>query len=306
MKPVLLRLHRWISLTFALPLAVVIVTGLILSFEPIVQAGWVRPGTVTLPAIEALLAKADPGGTAGGIAIRPWEGTVTIGGGPGQPGRTFDLATGEPATTGILTTLFNQSRGLHERLIGDLGWLVTASTIAMLVLMAIGVLMGLPRLRNSLSGWHKGTAWILLPLLVLSPLTGLALAFGITLQPPREPLPPGRATLLQAVRTVAADGDLSALSSIRRRGPVMMARVWKGQELVAYAVTPQGLSPLGRNWPRLLHEGNGFGVWTGLANVITSVGLVLLLVTGVWIWTRRTLRRRTTPARPRVARAEAA
>jgi uncharacterized iron-regulated membrane protein len=31
MKPLLLRLHRWITLLFAVPLAILIITGLILS-----------------------------------------------------------------------------------------------------------------------------------------------------------------------------------------------------------------------------------------------------------------------------------
>ncbi|MGE3918056.1 MAG: PepSY domain-containing protein, partial [Hyphomicrobiaceae bacterium] len=34
MKPWLLKLHRWLALVFAAPLAVVVGTGLILSFEP--------------------------------------------------------------------------------------------------------------------------------------------------------------------------------------------------------------------------------------------------------------------------------
>lgn len=298
MKPYLLRLHRWISLVFALPLLAVIVTGLILSFEPIAQSAAIRPGSLTLPAVEALLAKADPDGKAGGLAIAPHDGTLTVGGGPGAPGKVFDLASGEPRAAGRWSGLFNMSRGLHERLIGDLGWLVTASTIAMLVVIALGVAMGLPRLRNTLAGWHKGTAWFLLPLVILSPLSGLALAFGITLSTPLAPSGGAPVPLLQAVRMVAADHDLSALNSIRRRGPVMMARLWEGSELVAYSVTGNGLVRMPRNWPRLIHEGNALGVWTGTANVVTSVALLTLLVTGVWIWTRRTFRRRPAAARP--------
>ncbi|MEJ1160593.1 PepSY-associated TM helix domain-containing protein [Prosthecomicrobium sp. N25] len=292
MKPVFLRLHRWISLTFALPLLAVILTGLVLSFEPIAQVSAVKPGSLTLPAVEALLAKADPEGKAGGLSIAPQDGTLTIGGGPGGPGRSFDLSTGAPRAGGTWAGVFNTARGLHERLIGDLGWLVTASTIAMLVIVTLGVLMGLPRLRNTVPGWHKGTAWFLLPLVVLSPLTGLALAFGITLSAPLAPAGGGPVPLVQALRMVAADHDLSTLNSIRRRGPVMMARVWEGGELAAYAVTSSGLVRLPRNWPRLIHEGNGAGVWSGGLNVITSVALTGLLGTGVWIWARRSLRRR--------------
>lgn len=34
MKRILLRLHRWLAIIAALPLAIVIASGLILSFEP--------------------------------------------------------------------------------------------------------------------------------------------------------------------------------------------------------------------------------------------------------------------------------
>lgn len=297
MKPYLLRLHRWTSLVFALPLLLVIITGLILSFEPIVQIAAVKPGSVDPAAVTAILAKADAEGKAVGLSIAPQEGRITIGGGPGSPGRSFALATGEAIEPGAVSRLFQVSRGVHERLIGDLGWLVIASTIAMLVIVLLGVLMGLPRLRNTVSGWHKGTAWILLPLIVLSPLSGLAIAFGITLAP--APARPAGAPvpLAEAVRMVAAQHDLAAVTSIRRRGPVSMARVWNGQRLETYSVTPQGLVPLAANWPRLIHEGNGFGVWTGLANVVTSVALLGLLGTGLVIWSRRTFR----PRQPRPA-----
>ena len=55
LKPVLLRLHRWITLLFALPLAVVIATGLLLSFQPILQTVSITPGVLTLEKAEALL-----------------------------------------------------------------------------------------------------------------------------------------------------------------------------------------------------------------------------------------------------------
>ena len=65
-QTVLLRLHRWMFLTFAIPLAVIIVTGLILSFQPILQTAGIKPGTITLAQIETYLAKYDPDGKAHG------------------------------------------------------------------------------------------------------------------------------------------------------------------------------------------------------------------------------------------------
>jgi hypothetical protein len=56
----------------------------------------------------------------------------------------------KPATTkSNLADLFLWARLTHERLLGQ-SWLVTSSTVAMIAIMSLGILMGLPRLRNSL------------------------------------------------------------------------------------------------------------------------------------------------------------
>jgi hypothetical protein len=190
------------------------------------------------------------------------------------------------------------ARRLHEHFVFDLGFVVTVSTIAMLVLIAIGLLMGLPRLRNTLSGWHKGTAWFLLPLVILSPLTGLLMAFGVTFggapQGTRAPAP----ALSEAVRLVAADHDLSAVTWIRSRGGQLMARIVEGGGPVVYAVTRDNLTPLPANWPRLIHEGTFGGATGSILNVITSFALIGLLSTGLLIWARRKLKK---PQRQRVS-----
>jgi len=83
----------------------------------------------------------------------------------------------------------------------------------------------------------------------------------------------------------------------------MVARLVDGGEYALYAVTPQGLVAQQRNWPRLWHEGNFAGRWSAAMNLVLSVAMLTLLVTGVWIWARRKLRRRTPHA---LARARAA
>jgi hypothetical protein len=204
----------------------------------------------------------------------------------------------------VLTTM----RRMHETLLIDAGWLVTASTAAMLVLAALGTLMGWPRLSNTLSGWHKGMAWGLLPLVVLSPLTGLAIAMGITFQTPVARSPGGEPgagkpmSLVEAVRVVGKSHDLSGLVWIRQQRGRLLARVIENGEYRVYAVTPGGTRATSRNWPRLIHEGNFAGHWSALMNVVTSIVLIGLLVTGVWMWSARQVRRR----RRRVAVAAAA
>lgn len=296
LKPWYLRIHRWITLVFAIPLAALIVTGLILSFEPMVMDTGVKP--LSADTLTAVLAKHDPEGKARTLVVRSYAGTVSIGGAQRGQMTHVDLATNEKiASPGAITTLFSMSRQLHETFLFQLRWLVTASTIAMLALIALGVLMGWPRLRNTLAGWHKGTGWLLLPLLILSPLTGLLLAFGVTFSSPLPRPPAGAApiAMAEAVRIVAATHDLARVTWIRPLGGPLMARLNDDGEMRVFNVTRNGLVPAARNWPRLLHEGNWSRTLAPVINVAISLALVLLLTTGLWIWARRTFRRR--PAR---------
>lgn len=288
-KPWLLRIHRWTTLVFAIPFAVLIVTGLILSFEPLAHGSAKSP--LTADSLTAVLAKHDPDGKARAITVRAYAGTVSIGGRGAQT--HVDLASNEQVTSpGTLANLFGGARSLHEHFVFDLEWAITAATIAMLAMIALGLLMGWPRLRNSLAGWHKGTAWILLPLLILSPLTGLMLAYGVSFSspPPRAPSGGPPVALADAIRIVGASHDLARINWIRPLGGRLAARVNDGGEFRVFAVTRDGLVPFNRNWPRLLHEGNWSGLLAPGINVVISAALMLLLTTGLWMWGRRRFR----------------
>jgi len=289
-KPLLLTLHRWITLIFALPLFAIIATGLILSFEPLVQVNGIGGTPIEAARIVQLVKRYDPDGKARGLSINSAAQRMTL---QGMAGPAIDLATGEPAAAGFgLADLFLWARVTHERLLGQ-GWLVTSSTVAMVTLMVLGIFMGLPRLRNTLSGWHKGTAWFTLPLILLSPLTGLCMAFGLTFQSGAAPTATGRPLALpDAVSMVAASRDLSQVISIGTRGGRMMARLYDDGELRAYSVSSSGITPLARNWPRLIHEGNWSALIASPLNVVTSIALLALLSTGLLIWARRKLRKR--------------
>jgi uncharacterized iron-regulated membrane protein len=293
MKAWLLKLHRWVALVFALPLFFVLTTGLILSVEPWVVVRSIAPNTLTPAAIETLLSQHDPAGQGRSLVYRSYDGTLTIGSGRGADGTVVDTATSQmrPGPS-MLANVFVTARQIHERLMFDLEWLVTASSMAMLALAVLGVLMGWPRFANSLPGWHKATAWSLLPLIVLSPLTGLLMAFGVTFASPPPPAASGaRLTLPEAVRIVGRDHDLSSLVWLRPRGGQMLVRLIENGEYVVYSVTPGGTVAVPRNWPRLLHEGNFAAVWPALINLATAIAMNGLLVTGLWIWLRRRRRK---------------
>jgi uncharacterized iron-regulated membrane protein len=301
MKPWMLKLHRWVALVFALPLVFVIGTGLLLSFEPWLVVRAIEPGSLTNARVQELLARHDPQGQARSLVFRSYDKTLTISGGR-RGGTVVDTGTGQALAgpSGLANALVSMRR-MHESLIFDLGWLVIASSYAMLVLAMLGVLMGWPRLRNTPAGWHKAMAWGLLPLIVLSPLTGLFLAYGITFSSPPAggsgargaPLP-----LKEAVRIVGEKHDLSSLVWLRQQGGRQLVRLVEGGEYRVYAVTPNGIGATPRNWPRLWHEGNFAGAWSALMNVVISVAMAGLLVTGLWIWLRRQVRRRVRVRQP--------
>jgi uncharacterized iron-regulated membrane protein len=301
-QAVLLRLHRWIFVGFSIPLAVIIVTGLILSFQPILQTAGVKPGSVTLAQVEGYLAAHDPAGKARGLRIDHFERTLSIQGAGPDGSVDIDLATnGEAGDESWISELMSWARPAHEHFVFDLERItgvpiVLVSTIGMLFGMVLGVLMGIPRIRNSISGWHKATAWFLLPLLVLSPLTGVFMALRITFGEPAARAP--AAPIRDAVRMVAEKHDLSGLQSIRSRGGRQMAIVVEGRSRFTYIVTKDGLRPAPSNWPRTFHQGDFLGIWGGVMNVVLSFALMLLLCTGVWMWSRHTFRRRRRVSRP--------
>ena len=99
-----LRVHRWLTLTLAIPLAVLILTGLVLSFEPMVQ-GAGGPARVTPEAIDAALTKHDSSGAARSLIIRSYAGIASIGGARRGEAIHVDLARNEavasPETEGM-------------------------------------------------------------------------------------------------------------------------------------------------------------------------------------------------------------
>ena len=300
LKPYWLRFHRWITLVFALPLIALILSGLVLSVEPLAQR--TPPAApVTEASVMAALTRFDPDGKATGLTICTYDQIMTLNG--VGPNRSVDvsLLTGEAIDARGWAAWFGTARQLHERLLLDLGWLVTTSTIAMLVLAALGVLMGWPRFRNTLGGWHNVGAWIFLPLIVLSPLTGLAIAFGVSFTPAAAPdgAQPARLPLAEAIPLVARAHDLADLTSLRLRGGRLLARVYVGNRLAGILVTREGLQEPPTNWPRALHEGNWHALWGSGLNLALSLVLAGLWGTGLVIWARRRFRKRN--PRPRLA-----
>jgi uncharacterized iron-regulated membrane protein len=293
-KAYALRFHRWLTLVMALPLIAVIATGLVLSFEPVaLQSKLEKP--LTKADVLGYLKEHDPQGKATGLSLRTYEHGLTISG-VGEEGETdIDLRTNdimEDAAYSVWSDVVRFSKNIHRSLMFDLQWLVIASSFAMLVLAALGLLMGLPRLRNTVGAWHNLAAWVTLPLVILSPLTGLAIAYGISLTPPPTGAAGPRVPIVKAVELIADKHELSNLTSLRVRGGRLIARVFVDGSLTNFVVTPVGLEATARNWPRAIHEGSWSGTLAPALNVIVSIVFIGLWGTGLFIWCRRTFFRK--------------
>ena len=292
----LMTIHRWTALVFALPLAVLILTGALLSFEPVLHAVNTVPGSLEAGRVAELLDQHDPEGRARALIWRSYDGTLEIAGVRPDAPLVLDPLTGEPRALGALATAIRAAHNVHINLIGPLNPLVIASTAGFLVLATLGLLLGWPRFRNSLSGWHRGTAWLALPLLLLAPVTGLLISANITFGGGGSaPMHMGQMaqpmSLRETVLAAGAQTDLSGMVWMRAMGPRTMMRYTHGPQFQGYFVTAQSLVPVPRNLPRAIHEGLMSVPGLLVVNLALSLASMLLWVTGLWLWLSRRRRR---------------
>jgi uncharacterized iron-regulated membrane protein len=293
-KAYALRFHRWLALVAAIPLIVVIATGLVLSFEPMAQR-MALDQPLTKERMLGFLAEHDAAGKTTGLTLRRYDQTLTLAGAGPDGEVEIDLRSGEALdddNSWSMSEVFRTSRRLHETLMLDMEWLVIASTFAMLAMVFIGLLIGWPRLRHTLGGWHSTSAWLVLPLAVISPLTGLAIAYGITFLPANSGPRPAAVPIKTAIELISDKHDLSEMTSLRVRGGRLVARIYDGSHLSSVIVRADGLQTAPVNWPRAIHEGNWHAWIGGSLNVVASIVFIGLWLTGLIIWTRRKLRQR--------------
>lgn len=290
-KRVLTQAHRWIALALAPLFLLILLSGAVLAFKPILDAardGAEATATVTEPAaVAALLESVDPEGRARSVEILG-DGLVSI-----ADVGIYDPATGErTGTADAGFDLFGTAERLHKNLLVGAGIVVEVATYAMLLIVVAGPFLAWPRLRRTLMGWHLGLGWALLPLALLLPLTGVLMTLHVgTGELPRFPSATAPLPLATALEHAAAETDLSGLHMVRRfRGGTVLVMTRGTAGTRAYIVTDAGVSALDRsgNWPKTLHEGTWAGAWSGIVNLAGALGLTGLTVTGFMSWfTRR-------------------
>jgi sulfite reductase (NADPH) flavoprotein alpha-component len=287
--PLLFKLHRWMAIVLTPVLLALMLSGAVLAFKPVADDA--HRVVVDIPALVSALEQADPQGKAGTLSIAPDGKRFTLSSRGGGPAGVFNAVSGEKiGQSGF--DLFETMRQLHVNLMLGAGWLVTVGTVVMVLLIVSGLLFNWRTLRNTLSGWHTGVGWLTLPLMAITPVTGLLMAFHLGMSPlPRYPASEHPLPLAQVVRIASEQTDIGKLMLVRhfRRGGVMLSVQQPGSAPKQYIVagTGQFVRMQGTGWVRMLHIGNWAGVYSGLLTFLSTLPMFGLLLTGLLAWWRR-------------------
>lgn len=282
--------HRWAALALSPIFLAILISGAVLAFKPIL--GEAPPPQASLPtaSVVATLRQLDPAGKASSVSVDHAQGVLTLASrGPGPAG-SFDAATGAARPEAQRTDVFAVALDLHRKLLVGAGFLVEAATWAMAGIVLVGLFLGLPRLANTLMGWHMGLGWFALPLVALLPLTGvlMILHVGGAELPRPEAGPP--LSLARALDAADRAGLPPVLNARAFRGGSVLLTTTQGEGAPRYLVSPSSrIDPItgGPGWVRELHEGTWGGPVSGILNLAGALALGGLTLTGLWSWARR-------------------
>lgn len=297
-RPVLTTLHRWTGLILAPLFLIVILSGAVLAFRPIVGS-FTEPSTA--PSVEAkalgpLVDRLSGLAEVSAVAIADAGRAVDVTASDPQVSGRWVVATGERlgAVPGGGVDVFGVAEKIHKQLLVGLGLVVEAAAWVMVALVLIGPFLGWLRLRNTLLGWHAAVGWFLFPLVLALPLTGvlMTLHVGEGANPlPRAARP---VTVAEALTIAAPTVDLTGLVEARRfRGGTVLLRTASPAPAI-WVVTDTAARRLegGPSLVKQIHEGTWGGLWSGLLNFVGSLALGSLTLTGVWSWVARRRRER--------------
>ncbi len=302
-KPTLFKLHRWIGVGLAPLFLLIALSGAILAMKPLVQEQPTADrGAVPVNQLISLLQRIDPlGQDVAAISIDSTANLVEVRSrDPGIEGR-YDLTDGSLKQDDGAShfDLFEFAEHLHKELLVGADILIQTASYLMLSMLLIAPLLAWPRLRNNLMGWHRSVGWLLLPIVLMLPLTGILMSLHVGMpELPSMSQPGTRLSLAEAVRNAQREYGLDSLNSARRfRGGSVMLRAQDSTGEQLLIVTDDAVTPIHpkENLVKTLHEGTWGGPVSGVVNLLGASALSLLILSGSisWLRRRRRLRRRT-------------
>jgi len=290
LKRPLLIAHRWLALGLAPVFLLILLSGAILAFKPILGTdSTIDPSArASIGEVAAVLTAIDRAGRASAVSLSADGRLIDIKSSDPAVAGTFEVATGTAAASQSVD-LFGVALRLHKDLLIGAGLVVEIATYAMVALLVAGLVFGAPKLRNTLGGWHRGIGWFAFPLVALLPVTGLLMTLhvGKLALPALEPGKP--IALAQAIQAVPLPADGALLMARRFQAGSAMVKTTSSAGERVHVVQSNGQVALAGTpgWVNLVHEGTWAGAWSGVLNLVAALALIGLTVTGLYSWLRR-------------------
>jgi sulfite reductase (NADPH) flavoprotein alpha-component len=301
LKPTLFKLHRWIGIGLAPLFLLIALSGSLLAFKP------TQPHTpdlanegAPLPQLIALLQKLDPlGQEVDGLMVDAAAEQVTIRSHNPQLQGQYGLDNAirlDGVTEEESFDLFEFAEHLHKDLLIGADILIQIASYLMVLIIVVAPFLAWPHLRNNLMGWHRGAGWLLLPLVLMLPLTGVLMSLHLGMpELPRMSQPGLALSLQEGLQKAQQEFKLEKVTMIQRfRGGSVMLRTQQPGNEKMLIVTDQAVVPLEPHGSlvKTLHEGTWAGAWSSALNLLGAAALSLLSVSGLISWLRKRKRRK--------------
>ena len=299
-KSTIFKLHRWIGIGLAPLFLIIALSGAVLALKPMQTPATLPPGTsISGQQLIDLLEVVDPSGEqVEATGIDPASGLIAIRSSDPQIAGLYDPVSSERINSPEQSPsfdLFEFAEHLHKDLLVGADLLVQAASYLMLILVVAAPFLAWPVLRNNLMGWHRGFGWVLLPIVLMLPLTGVLMSLHLGMpELPRMSQPNARLSLQQALTLAQQNYRLDELHSIRRfHGGSVLMEMREGQDESLLVVTDQSVTAIDPDGGlvKTLHEGTWAGAWSGSINLLGAMALSLLTLTGSLSWLRRRRKR---------------
>ena len=295
-KSTIFKLHRWIGIGLSPLFLVITLSGAVLALQPMQTSTTMPPETsVSGQQLIDLLEVIDPTGElVEATGIDPASGLIDIRSSNPQIAGRYNPISSERINSSAQSPsfdLFEFAEHLHRDLLIGADLLIQAASYLMVILVVTAPFLAWPVLRNNLMGWHRGLGWVLLPLILMLPLTGVLMSLHLGMpELPRMNQPDARLSLQQALSLAQQNNTLDGLHSVRRfHGGSVLMEMRDDQSASLLVVTDQSATSIDPDsgLVKTLHEGTWAGTWSGTINLLGAIALGLLTLTGSFSWLRR-------------------
>lgn len=290
-KSALRVIHRRVAIVLTPLWAIVIITGAILAFKPMLAPTYSNAplGQNAEKVVKTLTDLENKGVTVNGFAIDKDGKSVWISGDKKSLDR-YSLDTGEFIEKASSNAkFFNTVKKLHKELMINAGGTVEVASWLMVIISIGGIFIaiGAARLKRGMK-WHRILGLVLIPLVIMLPLTGGLMDLVKNGHKMESNTPVLSVTdSFDKLRSLGRLQDLVRVDMMKRSKSWVLSN--GGGKNANYLVSEKGIKKTEVKIPlvKSLHEGTWGGFYSGLFNFLIALMLVFFTWTGFASWSRR-------------------